>query len=114
MAFKLRTKLLQHNPENPDGFSRNRFVLSAGNGSMLFYSLFHLTGYTISRDENKKFWQWGRKAPRHSDRGVTPGVETTTGQLGGSFANDVGMAIALLKLIITTSEKCTELESSQK
>lgn len=97
MAFKLRTKLLHHNPENPDWFSRDRFVLCAGNGSMLFYGLFHLTGYTISRDENKKFWQWGRKAPRHSDRGVTPGVETTTGQLGGSFANDVGMAIALLK-----------------
>lgn len=97
LAFKLWTKHLQHNSENPDWFSRDRFVLSASNGSMLFYSLFHLTGYTISPDEIKKFRQRGRKAPRDSDRGVTPGIETATGQLGWSFANDVGMAIALLK-----------------
>jgi len=98
MAYGLWTRLLKHNPRNPDWFDRDRFVLSAGHGSMLLYSLLHLTGYELSLDDIKQFRQWGSKAPGHPERGHTPGVETTTGPLGQGFANAVGMAIAEAQL----------------
>jgi len=94
MAYLLWTRLLKHNPRNPDWFDRDRFVLSAGHGSMLLYSLLHLTGYDLSLDDIRQFRQWGSKTPGHPERGHTPGVETTTGPLGQGFANAVGMAIA--------------------
>jgi transketolase len=94
MAHILWTRFLKHNPANPAWFDRDRFVLSAGHGSMLLYSLLHLTGYDLPLEEIKSFRQWGSSTPGHPERGVTPGVETTTGPLGQGFANGVGMAIA--------------------
>src|SRR6185503_19359566 len=98
MAYVLWTRLLKHNPRNPGWFDRDRFVLSAGNGSMLLYSLLYLTGYDVSLDDIKQFRQLGSKTPGHPERGHTPGVETTTGPLGQGFANAVGMAIAEAQL----------------
>lgn len=98
MAYVLWTRLLKHNPRNPDWFDRDRFVLSAGHGSMLLYSLLHLTGYDLSLDDIKRFRQWRSKTPGHPERGQTPGVETTTGPLGQGVANAVGMAIAEAQL----------------
>jgi transketolase len=93
-AYVLWTRFLKHNPANPKWFDRDRFVLSAGHGSMLLYSLLHLTGYELSLDQIKQFRQWGSMAPGHPERGVTPGVEVTTGPLGQGFGNGVGMAMA--------------------
>jgi transketolase len=93
MAYVLWTRFLQHNPANPHWVDRDRFVLSAGHGSMLLYSLLYLTGYNLPLEQIKQFRQWGSLTPGHPERG-TPGVETTTGPLGQGFANGVGMAIA--------------------
>jgi transketolase len=94
VAFLLWDKFLRHNPANPKWGNRDRFVLSGGHGSMLLYSLLHLTGYDLSLDELQKFRQWGSKTPGHPEYGLTPGVETTTGPLGQGLTNSVGMAIA--------------------
>jgi transketolase len=94
MAYTLWTRFLQYNPANPNWFNRDRFVLSAGHGSMLLYSLLHLTGFELPLDELKRFRQFGSKTPGHPERGHTPGVEVSTGPLGQGFANGVGMAMA--------------------
>jgi transketolase len=94
MAYVLWTKFLKHNPENPKWPDRDRFVLSAGHGSALLYSLLHLTGYDLPLEEIKRFRQWGSKTPGHPEYGDTPGVECTTGPLGQGFAMGVGMAVA--------------------
>ena len=94
MAYVLWQKYLKHNPADPDWCDRDRFVLSAGHASALLYSLLHLSGYDLSLDELKQFRQWGSKTPGHPERGLTPGVEATTGPLGQGFGNGVGMAIA--------------------
>jgi len=94
MAYTLWTRFMNHNPKNPKWFNRDRFVLSAGHGSMLLYSLLHLSGYDLSMDELKKFRQWGSKTPGHPEYGHTPGVEATTGPLGQGIAMAVGMAMA--------------------
>ena len=94
MAYVLWTQFLKHNPANPAWPDRDRFVLSAGHGSMLLYSLLHLTGYDLPLDELKNFRQWGSHTPGHPEHGLAPGVEVTTGPLGQGFAIGVGMAIA--------------------
>ncbi len=94
MAYTLWTRYLRHNPRNPKWANRDRFVLSAGHGSMLLYALLHLTGYDLSLEEIKNFRQWGSQTPGHPEAHLTQGVETTTGPLGQGFANAVGMAIA--------------------
>jgi transketolase len=98
MAYVLWTRFLKHNPRNPGWFDRDRFVLSAGHGSMLLYSLLHLTGYDLPLDDIMRFRQFGSQAPGHPERGHTPGVEITTGPLGQGIANAVGMAIAEAQL----------------
>ena len=92
-AYVLWTRVLKHNPKNPDWVDRDRFVLSAGHASMLLYSLLYLTGYNLSLKELKNFRQWGSQTPGHPEYGHTAGVETTTGPLGQGFANAVGMAM---------------------
>ncbi len=94
MAYTLWTRHLRHSPSNPDWLDRDRFILSAGHGSMLIYSLLYLTGYDISLDDIKAFRTWGSKTPGHPEFGVTPGVEVTTGPLGQGVGNAVGMAAA--------------------
>jgi len=94
MAYVLWTRFLKHNPTDPSWPDRDRFILSAGHGCMLLYSLLHLTGYDLPLDELRRFRQWGSRTPGHSEYRVTPGVETTTGPLGQGFATGVGMAIA--------------------
>lgn len=101
MAFTIWTRHLRHNPANPAWFDRDRFILSGGHGSMLLYSLLHLTGYDLSLDDLRQFRQWGSLTPGHPEAGLTPGVETTTGPLGQGFANGVGFAIAEAQLAAT-------------
>src|SRR3989440_918170 len=98
LAYVLWTKFMRYNPRNPKWENRDRFLLSAGHGCMLLYSLLHLTGYDISLDEIKNFRQWGSKTPGHPENLLTPGVEITTGPLGQGFANGVGMAMGAAHL----------------
>src|SRR5437660_3734193 len=93
-AYVLWTRFLRHNPANPKWYGRDRFVLSAGHGSMLLYAMLHLTGYDLPLDELKRFRQLGSKTPGHPENYLTSGVETTTGPLGQGFANGIGMAMA--------------------
>ena len=102
MAYVLWTRFLWHNPKNPRWFNRDRFILSAGHGSMLLYSLLHLTGYeSVTLDEIRNFRQWHSKTPGHPENHLTAGVEVTTGPLGQGFANGVGMAIGSAHLAAT-------------
>jgi transketolase len=94
MAFTLWTDFLRHNPANPVWPDRDRFILSAGHGSALLYSLLHLTGYDLTLDELRDFRQWGSRTPGHPETHLTPGVEVTTGPLGQGISNAVGMAMA--------------------
>jgi transketolase len=94
MAYMLWTRFLRHNPSDPQWPDRDRFVLSAGHGSMLLYSLLHLTGYDLPLSELQQFRQLGSQTPGHPEYGLTPGVETTTGPLGQGFGNGVGLAMA--------------------
>ena len=97
MAYVLWSRFLRHDPRDPHWWDRDRFVLSAGHGSMLLYATLHLSGYDLPLDELKRFRQWGSLTPGHPERDrvhVTPGVEVTTGPLGQGFANGVGIAMA--------------------
>ncbi|MFL6254368.1 MAG: transketolase [Pyrinomonadaceae bacterium] len=98
MAYLIWTRFMRHNPRNPKWKGRDRFLLSAGHGSMLLYSLLHLTGYDLPLEELKHFRQWGSKTPGHPENILTPGVEITTGPLGQGFANGVGMAMGAAHL----------------
>src|SRR5437764_7204999 len=98
MAYVLWTRFLRHNPKNPKWQGRDRFLLSAGHGSMLLYSLLYLTGYDLPLEELKNFRQWGSKTPGHPKNTLTPGVEITTGPLGQGFANGVGMSMGAAHL----------------
>ncbi len=109
MAYTIWTRHLRHNPRNPKWFGRDRFILSGGHGSMLLYSLLHLTGYDVSLGEIKNFRQWGSITPGHPEYGLTPGVEVTTGPLGQGFANGVGMAIAASHLAAIFNQRGHEL-----
>ncbi len=93
-AYTLWTRIMKHNPKNPNWHDRDRFVLSGGHASMLLYSMLYLTGYDVSLEDIKNFRQWGSRTPGHPEYGHTPGVETTTGPLGQGVANAVGMAMA--------------------
>ena len=94
MAYTLWTDFMNHNPENPNWFNRDRFVLSAGHGSALLYSLLHLSGYDLTLDDLKQFRQWGSRTPGHPEYKHTAGVDATTGPLGQGIAMAVGMALA--------------------
>ncbi|PZX07764.1 transketolase [Psychrobacillus insolitus] len=105
MAYTLWTKHLRHNPNNPNWFNRDRFVLSAGHGSMLLYSLLHLGGYGLPMEEIKNFRQWDSKTPGHPEFGHTVGVEATTGPLGQGIGMAVGMAMAEAHLAATYNKE---------
>ncbi|HEX8720810.1 MAG TPA: transketolase [Pyrinomonadaceae bacterium] len=98
MAYVVWTRFMRHNPRNPKWGGRDRFLLSAGHGSMLLYSLLYLTGYDLPLEELKRFRQWDSKTPGHPENILTPGVEITTGPLGQGFANGVGMAMGAAHL----------------
>ncbi|MDP3912066.1 MAG: transketolase [Gemmatimonadales bacterium] len=98
LAYVLWHRHLRYNPANPDWADRDRFVLSCGHACMLLYSVLYLTGYDLALEEIKQFRQWGSRTPGHPERGMTPGVEATTGPLGQGIGNAVGMAIAETKL----------------
>src|SRR6056300_1301537 len=104
MAEVLWRQALKHNPQNPKWWDRDRFVLSNGHGSMLIYSLLHLTGYDVSMEDLRAFRQLGSKTPGHPEYGYTPGVETTTGPLGQGLANAVGLALAEKSLASTFNQ----------
>ncbi len=109
VAAVLWTEFLKHNPQNPQWADRDRFVLSAGHGSMLIYSLLHLAGYNLPLEELKRFRQWGSKTPGHPEYGHTVGIETTTGPLGQGCGNAVGMAIAEKMLATRFNSKAHKL-----
>src|ERR1700704_1779351 len=105
MAYVLWTKFMRYNPRNPKWENRDRFLLSAGHGCMLLYSLLHLTGYDLSLDDIKNFRQWGSKTPGHPENVLTSGVEVTTGPLGQGFGNGVGMAMGAAHLAAKFNQK---------
>jgi transketolase len=109
MAYTIWTRHLRHNPRDPKWAGRDRFILSGGHGSMLLYSLLHVTGYDVSLDDLKNFRQWGSITPGHPEYGLTPGVEMTTGPLGQGFATGVGMAIAASHLAATFNQRGHEI-----
>jgi transketolase len=109
MTYELWTKHMKHNPGNPEWFDRDRFVLSAGHGSALLYSMLHLTGYDLPIEELKRFRQWGSKTPGHPEFGHTPGVEATTGPLGQGIGMAVGMAMAEAHLAATYNREGHEI-----
>ena len=111
MAFTLWTRHLRHNPRNPKWPGRDRFILSGGHGSMLLYSLLHLTGYDVSLDAIRNFRQFGSITPGHPEYGLTPGVEVTTGPLGQGFGQGVGMAIAAAHLAGTSINQDMKLSN---
>src|SRR5438045_3895816 len=98
LAYVLWQRHLRYNPANPEWLDRDRFILLAGHACMLLYSVLYLTGYDLTLDDIKQFRQWGSRTPGHSEHGVTPGVEATTGPLGQGVGNSVGMAIAEAQL----------------
>ena len=98
LAYVLWQRHLRYNPANPEWLDRDRFVLSAGHACLLLYSVLYLTGYDLTLDDIKQFRQWGSRTPGHSEHGVTPGIEATTGPLGQGTGNAVGMAIAEAQL----------------
>lgn len=112
IAYTIWTRHLRHNPRNPKWMGRDRFILSGGHGSMLLYSLLHLTGYDVSLDDIKNFRQWGSITPGHPEHGLTPGVEVTTGPLGQGFGQGVGMAIAASHLAALFNKPKHELIQS--
>ena len=105
MAYVLWTKFMRYNPRNPKWENRDRFLLSAGHGCMLLYSLLYLTGYELELEDLKNFRQWGSRTPGHPEYGMTPGVEITTGPLGQGFANGVGMAMGAAHLAARFNRK---------
>ena len=109
MAYTIWTRHLRHNPRNPKWAGRDRFILSGGHGSMLLYSLLHLTGYDLPLDELQNFRQWGSITPGHPEYGLTPGVELTTGPLGQGLSSGVGMAIAASHLAATFNQRGHEI-----
>ncbi len=109
MAYELWAKHMNHNPANPEWADRDRFILSAGHGSALLYSLLHLTGYNLPIEELKNFRQWGSKTPGHPEFGHTPGVEATTGPLGQGISMAVGMAMAEAHLAATYNKEGHEI-----
>src|SRR5690625_5081364 len=94
MAYTLWAEFMTHHPKNSNWFNRDRFVLSAGHGSMLLYGLLHLSGYDVTIEDLKNFRQWGSRTPGHPELDFTDGVEATTGPLGQGLAMSVGMAMA--------------------
>jgi len=109
MGYQLFAKTMKHNPSNPSWIDRDRFVLSAGHGSMLLYSLLHLSGYDLPLEEIKNFRQWGSLTPGHPEYGHTAGVDATTGPLGQGFGMAVGMAMAEAQLGATYNREGFEL-----
>ncbi|WP_084414076.1 transketolase [Salibacterium aidingense] len=109
MAYTLWSRFFKTNPDDPEWIDRDRFVLSAGHGSMLLYSLLHLSGYDVSLEDIKQFRSWGSKTPGHPESADTPGVDATTGPLGQGVAMAVGMAMAERKLASIYNEKDDEL-----
>jgi len=109
IAYTIWTRHLRHNPRNPKWIGRDRFVLSGGHGSMLLYSLLHLTGYDLPLEQLQNFRQWESLTPGHPEYGLTPGVEVTTGPLGQGFANGVGMAIAASHLAAIFNQRGHEI-----
>ena len=105
MAYVLWSQVMIHNPKNPNWFNRDRFVLSAGHGSMLLYSLLHLSGYDLTIEDLKNFRQWGSKTPGHPEFGHTAGVDCTTGPLGQGLSAAVGMAMAEVHLAATYNKE---------
>jgi transketolase len=113
-AYVLWTRHLKHDPTDPAWPDRDRFLLSAGHGSMLLYALLHLTGYDLPLEEIERFRQWGSRTPGHPERHVTPGVEATTGPLGQGLANAVGVAIAEAHLAARYNRPATRSSTTRR